>query len=178
MSLLVVIKNNVVNSIFECDSSTQLEEAFKGACQANGCQPDEVDFENGYKDLPCGCSVCMTSAQDINESHFLLSNIDGDESLDNETINNPQSVFVLFGDKLAETYNINEFDINSVIEQLKDDNWLEFSVCCFGPNVRPGSVISHASGWLGQTFISKDDFLSLKDHLEGVGDDSNVHVLF
>lgn len=61
--LLVVIADSVVKNIYRCETSEQLELAFKAVCDECSVVPTDADYENGYIETHDG-SICMTSSED------------------------------------------------------------------------------------------------------------------
>jgi hypothetical protein len=60
--LIIVNKENAVYETFLCKDSAQQESIFTQECQAYGVEPSEADFDNGYIELECGTTLCITSA--------------------------------------------------------------------------------------------------------------------
>ena len=60
--VLVVIKNNVVFKASICKNAEDLEEKFKAECSDYGVEACDTNMDDGYMELECGTSICMTWA--------------------------------------------------------------------------------------------------------------------
>ena len=65
--ILVVIKNNVVDTATVCRNAEDLEALFAQECSDYGVEACDVNFDDGYMELEDGTSICMTWANLSNE---------------------------------------------------------------------------------------------------------------
>lgn len=63
VSLLIVIRENVVQEITSYASTENLEEAFVLECEAYGVEPCDENFDDGYLELEDGTTICMASVE-------------------------------------------------------------------------------------------------------------------
>lgn len=61
--ILVIIKNNVVDSVIVCRDSSDMETLFAQECSDYGVEACDVNYEDGYMELEDGTSICMTWAR-------------------------------------------------------------------------------------------------------------------
>ncbi len=61
MQLLIIIKDNVVDTIKKATDGNDLERLFTDECRSNDIIPVSENYENGFIELPDGTSICMTS---------------------------------------------------------------------------------------------------------------------
>lgn len=66
--ILVVIKNNVVDSATICRDAEDLETLFAQECSDYGVEACDVNFDDGYMELEDGTSICMTWAAHTSKS--------------------------------------------------------------------------------------------------------------
>lgn len=60
--LVVVIKNNVVDQVYLCQSAEEQQSVFVDEAEDYGVAVCDAHFEDGYIELECGTSICITSA--------------------------------------------------------------------------------------------------------------------
>lgn len=58
--LLVVIKNNILDRIDVASTEIELERMFDKECSNYSVEALDSDYENGYIELECGTTICMT----------------------------------------------------------------------------------------------------------------------
>ena len=60
--ILIVLKDNLVHSAVICKDKEDLEEKFKEECSDYGVEACDENMDNGYMQLECGTSICMSWA--------------------------------------------------------------------------------------------------------------------
>lgn len=76
---LVILRNGLVEENYWLQSESDLENAFKREVEAYGVEPTDIDYDNGYVQLGCGVTICMTTTQryTFEEKYFWLVNDEG-----------------------------------------------------------------------------------------------------
>jgi len=60
LHLLVIIKDNLLFEAKTAKTAKDLEFMFLDEVKGYGVVPTDVDYENGYIQLECGTTICMT----------------------------------------------------------------------------------------------------------------------
>lgn len=64
MVLLVVVnKDNAVHDINAYKTVEEQEKGFEDECLGYGIMPCDANYENGYIELECGTTICITSVE-------------------------------------------------------------------------------------------------------------------
>ena len=63
--VLITIKNGIVDTAVIQKNALDLEKSFKEEVEQYGVEACDVDFENGYIELECGATICMTWADSL-----------------------------------------------------------------------------------------------------------------
>lgn len=58
---VIVIKDNVVFDATYFDTPEEQEAYFAAECAEYGVEATDADFEDGYIELECGTSICLTT---------------------------------------------------------------------------------------------------------------------
>ena len=58
--MMVIVKENMLVSVTQAFSEQQLETLFAEEIKQYGVEATDVDYENGYVELECGTTICMT----------------------------------------------------------------------------------------------------------------------
>lgn len=66
--VLITIKNGTVDTAVIQKNALDLEKSFKEEVEQYGVEPCDVDFDNGYIELECGTTICMTWADSLSNA--------------------------------------------------------------------------------------------------------------
>ena len=58
--LMIIVKENMLTDVIKASSEAKLETLFAETVKQYGVEATDVDFENGYVELECGTTICMT----------------------------------------------------------------------------------------------------------------------